>query len=43
MNTIKMSLTNFDSSFFDNNYSTYRSLTERTNNKKKNDSTFFYY
>ena len=38
MNTIKMSLTNFDSSFFDNNYSTYRSLTERTYKK----SIFFY-
>ena len=36
MNTIKMSLTNFDSSFFDNNYSTYRSLTERTTYKTIN-------
>jgi hypothetical protein len=41
MNAIKMSLTNFDSSFFDNNYSTYRSLTERTNNKKKMIPHFF--
>jgi hypothetical protein len=44
MNAIKMSLTNFDSSFFDNNYSTYRSLTERTYksyNKIKKNPYFF--